>query len=400
MVAAVFVAPYLMSTTVRFLRSAVDLNGAAIGLVSTDGLDRLDPATTSSLAGHRQIDDCLDPDQLTRAVASFGHVDRVLGPLEELQVPMAETRRRLGIPGLGVEAAVNFRDKERMKTVLDAAGIPCARHRLAGSADEVWRFAEEVGFPMVLKPPTGSGSRSTYRIDSTDQLTEWARWNPVEPGRAVLCEEFLVGREHSFDCVFLDGDPVFWSVSRYYPTPLEVLEHPWIQWAVILPRTLDGYDEIGRVGPAAIAALGLDTGLVHMEWFERPDGSAAVSEAAVRPPGAQFTSLISYAHDFDLYAAWARLMIRGEFVPPRRSHAVGAVYLRGQGNGQVAAIEGLEAAQREVEGMVVEVRLPERGVYRSPHYEGDGYVIVRGDDTASVERAVDAILAHVRVVVA
>src|SRR5690606_4907051 len=125
------------------------------------------------------------------------------------------------------------------------------------------------------------------------------------------------------------------------------LEKRWIQWAVILPRTLDGYEEIGRVGPAAISALGLETGLVHMEWFLRPDGSVAVSEAAVRPPGAQFTTLISHAHDFDLYAAWARLMILDEFDPPSRRHSVGAVYLRGQGEGRVVAIEGLEAAQRE-----------------------------------------------------
>lgn len=400
MVAAVFVAPYLLPTTVRFLTSALGLEGVGIGLVSTDPLDRLPQHVAARLAAHRQVENCLDPDQLTDAVHSMGGADRVLGPLEELQVPMAETRRRLGIPGLGVEAAANFRDKQRMKTVLDAAGIPCARHRLVGSVDELLAFAAEVGYPLVLKPPAGSGSRATYRVESDAQVGEWMRWNPPSPNDPVLCEEFMVGREHSFDCVFVDGEAVFWSVSRYYPTPLEVLEHPWIQWAVILPRSLDGYDEIGAVGPAAIGALGLDTGLVHMEWFQRPEGSAAVSEAAVRPPGAQFTTLISRAHDFDLYSAWARLMILGTFEPPARRHAVGAVYLRGQGQGQIVAIEGLEAAQSLVAGMVVDVRLPNLGEPPSPHYEGDGYVIVRGEDTKAVEDAVDAILANVRVVLA
>lgn len=400
MVAAVFVAPYLLPTTVRFLAATAGLDGVEVGLVSTDGLDKLTGPVRSALAAHRQIGNCLDPDELTAAIASMGEVDRVLGPLEELQVPMAEARRRLGITGLDVEAAANFRDKERMKTVLDQAGVPCARHRLAGSAAEVAAFVDEVGFPVVLKPPAGSGSRSTYRLDSAEQLQEWTRWNPIPPGQAVLCEEFMVGREHSFDCVFLDGAPVFWSVSRYHPTPLEVLEHPWIQWAVILPRSLDGFGEIGRVGPAAISALGLNTGLVHMEWFQRPDGTVAVSEAAVRPPGAQFTTLISYAHDFDLYAAWARLMVLDRFDPPERRHSVGAVYLRGQGSGRVVAIEGLDRAQAEVAGLVMEVRLPDEGTAPSPHYEGDGYVVVRADTTEQVERAVDAILANVKVVLA
>ena len=87
-----------------------------------------------------------------------------------------------------------------------------------------------------------------------------------------------------------------------------------------------------------------------MEWFRRADGSIAISEAAVRPPGAQFSTLISYAHDFDLYSAWARLMIFGEFDPPERRYAVGAAYLRGQGDGKVRAIHGLDEAQSQVAG--------------------------------------------------
>jgi hypothetical protein len=147
----------------------------------------------------------------------------------------------------------------------------------------------------------------------------------------------------------------------------------------------------------AIAALGLETGLVHVEWFRRPDGSVVISEAAARPPGAQFTTLISYAHDFDLYSAWARLMILDEFTPPDRRYAVGAAYLRGQGSGKVKAIHGLDLAQREVAGMVMEVKLPTEGQPGAGHYEGEGYVIVRHPDTATVERAVAAIVGNVRV---
>ena len=32
-------------------------------------------------------------------------------------------------------------------------------------------------------------------------------------------------------------------------------------------------------------------------------GGIAISEAGARPPGAQFTTLISYAHDCDFYSA-------------------------------------------------------------------------------------------------
>ncbi len=125
----------------------------------------------------------------------------------------------------------------------------------------------------------------------------------------------------------VDGTVVWHSISSYLPTPLDVLGNPWIQWVVHLPR------EIRDLAPAALGALGLDTSLSHMEWFRRPDGSVAISEVGVRPPGAQITSRLYCAHDLDLYGDWARLMVFGDFDPPERRWSVGTVYLRGQGAG-------------------------------------------------------------------
>ena len=46
---------------------------------------------------------------------SLGRPARLIGTLEELQVPLAVARERLGIAGLTPDAAANFRDKARMK---------------------------------------------------------------------------------------------------------------------------------------------------------------------------------------------------------------------------------------------------------------------------------------------
>ena len=160
----------------------------------------------------------------------------------------------------------------------------------------------------------------------------------------------------------VDGDVVWHSISSYLPTPLEVLENPWVQWAVLLPRSIDGpeYDAIRDGAARGLRALGMGTGFTHMEWFRLSEGRIALSEVAARPPGAQFTSLLSYAHDTDMYAAWARLEIFGEFDPPERRHAVGAAYLRGQGQGVVRGVHGLDVLQRELGALVVEARLPAR----------------------------------------
>ncbi len=403
MAVVVFVAPYLLETTGRFALAAARLPGAELALVTCEPVENVPPALRELLAGHWRIDDGLDAGQIAGAVQGLagrlGPVHRVIGVLEQLQVPLAQVREHLGIDGADVATAHNFRDKATMKAVWRAAGIPCARHRLADSPDAAASFAHEVGFPIVVKPPAGAGAKSTFRLDDAEDLRVWLSSAPPTPDRVAMMEEFLTGDEGSFDSVVIDGRLVWHSVSHYLPTPLEVLRNPWIQWRVLFPRHVDGpeYDGLRAVVPAALRALGLRTGFTHLEWFGRPDGSVALSEVAVRPPGAQISSMLNFAHDFDIYSAWAALQVHGTFDPPPRRWAVGTAFLRGQGTGRIHAVHGLDQVRRDLGGLVVEAELPQPGRLTSGLYEGDGYVTVRHADTDVVREAMRRLITDVRV---
>jgi len=98
-----------------------------------------------------------------------------------------------------------------------------------------------------------------------------------------------------------------------------------------------------------------------------------------------------------MYKGWAHLMVHEEFTPPVRRYAAGAAFLRGQGQGRVVGITGLDRAQRELAPLVVEVKLPRAGQTPSGTYDGDGYVIVRHPDTQVVEDALKRIVSIIRV---
>jgi hypothetical protein len=402
----VFVVPFFKETTLRFVRGLTRLGDVRLGLVTQDPRAKLPPEIERALAGHWQVANGLDPEHVLEGVrgvrGQLGGADRLLGTLEQLQVPLGYVRDRLGIEGLGEQVASNFRDKARMKTVLRAASVPCARHRLATSAAEARSFVALVGYPVVAKPPDGAGAKATYRIHDEASLHEALAGAPPSPDRPVLFEEFMTGEEHSFDGVNIGTETVWHSLSHYAPTPLHVLENPWIQWVVRIPRELDDprYDDIRRVATKALKALGMGTGVSHMEWFRRPDGSVAVSEVGARPPGAQICSLIGYAHDVDFYDAWARLAATDRFTQPARRFACGAAYLRGQGTGRVARIEGAREVLGALGNLVAEARLPEVGQAPSGTYEGEGYVIVRHPSTEVVDRALRTIVSNVKVVCA
>ena len=392
-----------MEATLAFLDGASRLPNTDLSVVSQDPAERIPAEIRHRLAGHWRIDDALNPDQLVAAARAlsreFGAPHRMFGPLEQLQVPLAMAREALGIEGLSVAASANFRDKARMKTVLRQAGLPCARHVLASDRQAVEGFAADVGFPLVVKPAAGAGGKSTYRLDSAGQLARFLDGRPIDARQAVLCEEYIHGAEYSFDSVMIRGQPVWHSISCYMPSPLEVLENDWIQWCVLLPRDISGseFDPIRQAGFAGLQALGMETGLSHMEWFRLPDGRIAVSEVGARPPGAQITSLMSYAHEIDFYRAWPHLLGFAEFPPPARQYACGAAYFRGQGRGRVRRIHGLDDAQRRFGSLVVEVKLPREGQPPSDSYEGDGYVIVRHPETEIVQHALQEIVKTVRV---
>jgi len=271
---------------------------------------------------------------------------------------------------------------------------------LLTSATDARTFARECGFPMVLKPPAGMGAKATFRVNDEAALLRAVEGMGVSTARPVLAEEFLQGKEYSFETITVDGAVKMHSISRYLPSCLEVLENPWIQWCCLLPREIDGreFDGARAMGVKAIEALGLDTGMTHMEWFRRADGTLAIGEIAQRPPGANITRMTGLAHDIDPYWAWARAVVDGAFDGPwERKYAVGCAFLRGMGHGRVASVMGVRETHEAIGRYVVEAKLPTIGAPKSDSYEGDGYVIVRDRDTETVKKALLRIIEGIRV---
>ena len=400
----IFTAPYFSEIAVRFMEAISRLPDVKLGVLSLEPFDKLPRHLLGGIAGYLTIQDISTSKELVRGALALQKyvgepIHRMFGAVEQIQEPMAEARAELGIVGMRPVAASNFRDKARMKSLLREAGVPCARHAVAHTEEDIWAFAEASGFPIVLKPPAGAGAESTFRANDAAQLREHLPKLKPTPSSPVLVEEFVVGSEHSFETVSLDGKHVWHSLTNYHPTPLEVLRNPWIQWSVVLPREIDEpqFDDIRAAAYKALDVLGMDTGLSHMEWFRRADGTVAISEVGARPPGAQFTTLVAYAHEIDFWYAWARVMVYGDFDPPKRRFAAGIAYLRGQGTGSIRSITGLEQVEKEIGHLVMRQKLPVVGHARSTSYEGDGYMLIRHEKTSVVEETLRKIISTVRV---
>ncbi len=394
-----FVAPFLMDATLKYIQAVNAVAGVRLFVLTQDGPGRLPPG-----AEHYRVENALDPAVIVAAAkrirAHTGGLHRLIGILENAQEALAIARTELGLPGMDLATAERFRDKGLMKQALRDAGLPCARYARLHSDADARRFVAEVGYPVVLKPPAGAGCKGTYQVGSARELEAALAEARPTADREVLAEEFILGDEFSFDTIVIDGKVHFTNILRYLPGPLDVTRNDWIQWTVLAPRDITGpeFASIRDVGVRAVTTLGLRTGMTHMEWFRRKDGTAVVSEVGARPPGAQFTSIMGYVYDRSLYHAWAHAVVdekvSGTF---ERKYAAGCAYLRGSGQGRVARIDGLDEAQHRVGALVVEANLPQIGAPKAAGYEGDGYVIVRHPDTDVVARALRTIVETVKV---
>lgn len=398
------VAPFFSEVMRHCVRCFAELPDTKLGLLTQEP-DKIPHELRPRIDAVERIGDPAHAQNLIdggkRLQARWGRIDRFEGYLEMLQVPIAEARDALGVAGTSAEVARNCRDKNRMKDVLRKAGLPVARQALVHGEADARAFVQQVGYPIVLKPIAGFGARNTQRV--TDDASLQKALAALQPNaqQPAQAEEFVQGEEHTFEAVTIDGKVVWYSSTSYVPTPLQVLENAWMQYAVILPREQhpEHVRKFAPIQQRALQALGVRHGISHMEWFERKDGSAMVSEVGARPPGANIMPLLYAAHGADPWAAWARLMVHGRWEFPERRFAAGTVFLRAKGGGErVREVRGVEAMRQQLGPTVVDLKMPQPGQPRSSHYEGDGFVIVRHAETKGVVQALRTVLETVAIV--
>jgi len=96
---------------------------------------------------------------------------------------------RWGIPTLNSARAVHLCDDKALNTLaLESSGIPTPRTILAYSIESALRACEMLGYPVVLKPVTGSWGRLLAKINGPDQA------------RAVLMQKQELGSFHHAIC--------------------------------------------------------------------------------------------------------------------------------------------------------------------------------------------------------
>src|SRR5690606_20643244 len=315
------------------------------------------------LADYLQVPRIMDEDDVVARAGAWlrgRNVDRVLTNWEPLVVLAARVRERWELPGMGVEVARSFRDKQLMKERVAAAGLRVPRSARATTVATAREAAERIGFPLVLKPIAGAGSADTHRVDDAAGLE--GALKRLGHVAEISVEEYVEGEEYTFDAISIGGRTVTENVAYYLPKPIVGRNEEWISPMTITVRDMARPDLAPGIalGREVLGAMGLVDGFSHMEWFLTPAGEAVFGEIGCRPPGAHLVDQINFTCDTDLFVEWARAMVWGTFEgQTERKYNCAMICKRAHGQGRIQRIEGLDDFRRRFsDSIVVEEFLP------------------------------------------
>jgi biotin carboxylase len=358
--------------------------GASVIGVGDQSVSALPAIARDALAHYIPVGSLAAEEAVTATVRELARqvrIDRVECLWEPYMILAARLREEFGLPGLTVAQTVPFRDKERMKQLLDASGLRTPRHEAAETVAGVWAAAERLGFPLIVKPIAGAGSADTYRADSVTELDAILPMLRHVP--QVSIEEFVDAEEYTYDTICADGRVLFENICWYHPRPLLTKLHEWISPITVALRELDAPDLQGgrALGAAVLKVLGFRDGFTHMEWYRTGGGEVVFGEIAARPPGGRMVDIMNYATDADLFSAWAEAVTHGRISQPiERRYNAANVFKRAKGTGRITHYEGLGPLLAEYEEHVAALDLLPVGALRRDWRAttvSDGMVIVR-----------------------
>lgn len=109
---------------------------------------------------------------------------------EHVPPPHLEQLEAMGVAVRpGPSALFHAQDKVHMRQALSDIGVPCPKWRVVSAADHVADFAEEAGWPVVLKTSRGGyDGRGVWVVDSVESAAEVLAV-PLAPGAQWLAEE-------------------------------------------------------------------------------------------------------------------------------------------------------------------------------------------------------------------
>ncbi|WP_381800868.1 carbamoyl-phosphate synthase large subunit [Streptomyces niveus] len=209
-------------------------------------------------------------------VLEIVHAETLAGPVAGVvvqlggQTPLglAQALKDNGVPVVGTspEAIHAAEDRGAFGRVLAEAGLPAPKHGTATTFAEAKAIADEIGYPVLVRPSYVLGGRGMEIVYDEARLSSYiAESTEISPTRPVLVDRFLD------DAIEIDVDALYDGTELYLGGVMEHIEeagiHSGDSACALPPITLGGFDiKRLRASTEAIARGVGVRGLINIQF--------------------------------------------------------------------------------------------------------------------------------------
>ncbi len=212
--------------------------------------------------------------------------------------------------GAKVEAIKKGEDRQQFKDLVIAAGADVARSYIVHTVEEAVTAAEDLGYPLVVRPSfTMGGLGSGFAHDREELVRMVGDGLHQSPTTEVLLEESILGwKEYELELMRDTADNTVVVCSIENVDPVGVHTGDSITVAPALTLTDREYQRLRDIGIDIIRAVGVDTGGCNIQFAVEPDtGRVIVIE--MNPRVSRSSALASKATGFPIAKIAAKLAI-------------------------------------------------------------------------------------------
>lgn len=212
----------------------------------------------------------------------------------------ARVAQKRGLPTfIDAETALAVTNKRKMKSVLEAKGIPLVPYKLVKEGFPSSQLGD-IKFPVVMKPVDSQGQRGVYKLSTLEEVRAYLRHSlSYSRENQVVVEEYYESQEITVSG-WVEGGKVHF-ITIIDRISMERGVHLGICTSHHFPSSFmsSHYEEIRDVSERAVRALGIMGGPVYFQLLVGREG-IMVNEVSCRVGG---------AHEDELFAALAGINI-------------------------------------------------------------------------------------------
>ncbi|MGO0602867.1 carbamoyl-phosphate synthase large subunit [Brevibacterium linens] len=212
--------------------------------------------------------------------------------------------------GADVDAIQRGEDRQKFKDIAEACGAEVARSAICHTLDEALAAAEELNYPVVVRPSfTMGGLGSGMAYDEADLRRIAGAGLSDSITHEVLLEESILGwKEYELELMRDNKDNVVVVCSIENVDPVGVHTGDSITVAPALTLTDREYQSMRDIGIAIIRAVGVDTGGCNIQFAVDPKTGRIIT-IEMNPRVSRSSALASKATGFPIAKMAAKLAV-------------------------------------------------------------------------------------------